>query len=121
MGDYVHNLLYVCFAPFEYGFDPTTALLAAAPVLLGAAAQLFLLLKKKRAAWLPLLCAGAALLPSVLLYLALSRGLTVSFLSGGISRLMVYSAVAAVYSLPGMLAGWLVSLAWSGVRSRAAP
>lgn len=53
------------------------------------------------------------MLPPVLLFLALSRGLSVSFLSGGEPALTVYAAIAAVYSLPGITAGWLVYLAWN--------
>lgn len=115
MGDYVCNLLYVCLAPFDYGFNGAMAVFAAGFILLGAAAQWLVLFKKRRAAWLPVLCAAAAMLPSVLLYLARSRGLSVSFLSGGASDLMVYAAIAAVYSLPGIIAGWLVYLAWNKI------
>nr|WP_325242786.1 hypothetical protein [uncultured Oscillibacter sp.] len=113
MRDYVCNLLYVCLAPFDYGFEGAMAMFAAGVILLAAAAQCFVLLKKRRSAWLPVLCAAAAMLPSVLLYLAQSRGLSVSFLGGGASDLIVYAAIAAVYSLPGVTAGWLVYLAWN--------
>ena len=92
MRDYVCYLLYVCLAPFDYGFEGAMAMFAAGFILLAAA---------------------AAMLPSVLLYLAQSRGLSVSFLSGGASDLIVYAAIAAVYSLPGITAGWLVYLAWN--------
>ncbi len=117
MRGYLYNLLYVCLAPFDYGFDRPMTLLAAGAVLLGLAAQFFLLSKRKRIACLPILCAAAALSPSILRYLALSRGLSVSFFHQYCSDLIVYAAIAAVYSLPGILAGWLVYLVWSRFRT----
>jgi len=117
MRDYIHNLLYVCLAPFDYGFDRPMAFLAAGALLVGFAAQFFLLSKKKQIACLPTLCAAAALGPSILLYLALSKGVSVSFLHQFCSDLIVYAAIAAVYSLPGILAGWLVYLAWNRFRT----
>jgi len=117
MRDYIHGLLYVCFAPFDYGFDRPMAFLAVGAVLLGFAAQFFLLSKKKQIACLPILCVAAALSSSVLLYLALSRGVSVLFLNQYCSDLIIYAAIAAVYSLPGILAGWLVYLSWKRLRT----
>lgn len=116
MGDYIQNLMYVCFAPFDYGFDAPMLLVSAGAFLLCAAAQCFLLFRRKKIAWLPLLCAAAALLPSVLVY-RLASWVPVSFISQGVSDLIVYAAIAAVYSLPGMLLGWLAWVSWSKCRT----
>ena len=116
MGDYIQNLMYVCFAGFDYGFDTPMLLVSAGAFLLGGAAQCFLLFRKKPA-WLPLLCAAAAVVPSALLYWAVTR-VPVS-LSQGVSDFIVYAAIAAVYSLPGILLGWLAYLILSKCRTSA--
>jgi len=117
MRDYIHGLLYVCLAPFDYGFDRTMAFLAVGGLLLGFAALFFLLSKKKKLACLPILCAAAALSPSFFVNLALSRGVSISFLNQYSSKLIIYAAFAAAYSLPGILAGWLVYLVWNRFRT----
>ena len=118
MGDYMQGLLYVCFAPFDYGFDTPMLLVSAASFLLGGAAQCFVLSRRRKIAWLPFLCAAAALIPSVLVY-RLAGWIPVSFISQGASDFIVYAAIAAVYSLPGMVLGWLSYLLWRKCRTSA--
>lgn len=118
MGDYMQGLLYVCFAPFDYGFGTPMLLVSAGSFLLGGAAQCFLLSRRRKIAWLPFLCAAAALIPSVLVY-RLAGWIPVSFISQGASDFIVYAAIAAVYSLPGMLLGWLSYLLWRKCRTSA--
>jgi len=49
--------------------------------------------------------------------MTLRRGGSVSFPNQYYSKLIIYAEFAAVYSLLGILAGWLVYLVWNGFRT----
>ena len=99
MGSFVQNLMFASFGFLSCGgITPVMALGMAGIVLLASAAQFFLLFKKRRSGWLPVLFVAAALL--------------CSFFSGRAGDLLLYAAVAAVYLLPGIQAGWLAYLAF---------
>ena len=113
MGSFGQNLMFASFGFLSCGgITPVMALGMAGIVLLASAAQFFLLFKKRRSGWLPVLFVAAALLCSFLEYLAISRGWFLPFFSGRAGDLLLYAAVAAVYLLPGIQAGWLAYLAF---------
>ena len=123
MNAFIHSLVrlgsFYLYPILCFDISPMAAALAAGCFLLGMAVQGILLCRRKKAAWFPILCALAAGVPLVLMYLSDildrlidSREVYIPLIHDNIlihsnfGLYVIAFSILAAWALLGVLAGW---------------